>query len=78
MPSWFGQVLVQVMMFRELVNVRYSHREFKDLPLYRTTQWLWFCSCLFYTYGSSFFNEKYLPLVKPVIGQAYTVLICLA
>ena len=58
------QVFIQVMMFRELVNVRYSNREFKDLPLYRTTQWLWFGTSLFYTYGASFFSEKYFPLIK--------------
>ena len=57
-------VFIQVMMFRELVNVRYSNREFKDLPLYRTTQWLWFGTSIFYTYGSSFFSEKYFPLIK--------------
>lgn len=57
------------MMFRELVNVRYSNREFKDLPLYRTTQWLWFCTALFYTYGSSFFSEKYLPLVGSPLAR---------
>ncbi|KAL1500367.1 hypothetical protein AB1Y20_013030 [Prymnesium parvum] len=63
-------VLVQVMMFRELVNVRYSNREFKDLPLYRTTQWLWFGTSLFYSYGSTFFSEKYRHLIKsPTIVQ---------
>lgn len=56
-------VLVQVMMFRELVNVRYSTRTFKDLPLYRTQQWGWFASALVFTYGSSFLHD-HLSLVK--------------
>ena len=47
-------LLVQVTMFRELVNVRYSQRRFKDVPLFRTSQWGWFWTCLTYSYGNSF------------------------
>ena len=31
--------VIQLMMFRELVNVRYSARKFADVPLFRTMQW---------------------------------------
>ena len=43
--------------FRELVKVRYS--AFFDtiqdtIPLFRTTQWMWFAVAIFYTYGDFF------------------------
>ena len=47
-------VLIQVAMFRELVNVRYSLRRFKEIPLFRTSQWGWFYACLIFSYGQSF------------------------
>lgn len=44
----------EVVMFRELVKVRY-HANFSTIrdtiPLFRTTQWLWFVVAIFYTYG---------------------------
>jgi len=52
------------MMFRELVNVRYSARKFADVPLFRTTQWGWFYTCMLYSYGHSFYvNDKLYSLV---------------
>jgi phosphatidate cytidylyltransferase len=45
--------------FRELVRVRYSayFNTIQDtIPLFRTTQWLWFAVSIFYTYGD-FFRE---------------------
>jgi len=30
--------VIQLLMFRELVNVRYSARKFADVPLFRTMQ----------------------------------------
>ena len=47
-------VLIQVAMFRELVNVRYSLRRYKEIPLFRTSQWGWFYACLIFSYGQSF------------------------
>jgi len=44
----------EVMVFRELVKVRYSdHFEQIEntIPLFRTTQWLWFFVAIFYTYA---------------------------
>ena len=52
------------MMFRELVNVRYSARKFADVPLFRTTQWGWFYTCLAYSYSRSFLDPDRSGLVK--------------
>lgn len=46
--------LVEMLLFRELVKVRYSayFNTIQDtIPLFRTTQWLWFAVAIFYTYG---------------------------
>jgi hypothetical protein len=51
LPSPAQVLFVQIAMFRELVNVRYSRRKFKDVPLFRTSQWGWFVTCLLYSYG---------------------------
>lgn len=48
-------VLIEVLLFRELVRVRYSayFESIKDtVPLFRTTQWMWFVTAVFYTYGA--------------------------
>merc|ERR1712232_566673 len=46
--------ICQLQLFRELVKVRY-HVHFDTIqdtiPLFRTTQWLWFAVAIFYTYG---------------------------
>jgi len=44
--------LVQVLLFRELVKVRYNTFFYiieETIPLFRTTQWLWFVTSIFYT-----------------------------
>jgi len=46
--------LIQVAMFRELVNVRYHRRQFTEIPLFRTSQWGWFYACIIFSYGQSF------------------------
>ena len=46
--------LAEVMLFRELVKVRYNayFAQVQDtVPLFRTTQWAWFSVAIFYTYG---------------------------
>jgi len=43
----------EVMLFRELVTVRYHsffHIIEETIPLFRTTQWCWFWTAVFYTY----------------------------
>lgn len=44
----------EVMLFRELVKVRYNTFFYiieETIPLFRTTQWLWFWTAIFYTYS---------------------------
>jgi phosphatidate cytidylyltransferase len=48
---------VQIAVFRELVNVRYNHRKFTEISLFRTMQWGWFFSALTYSYGHTL-NER--------------------
>eukprot|EP00550_Attheya_septentrionalis_P010703 CAMPEP_0198301354 /NCGR_PEP_ID=MMETSP1449-20131203/51271_1 /TAXON_ID=420275 /ORGANISM="Attheya septentrionalis, Strain CCMP2084" /LENGTH=491 /DNA_ID=CAMNT_0044003411 /DNA_START=165 /DNA_END=1640 /DNA_ORIENTATION=- len=45
---------LQLLLFRELVRVRYNtyfHIIQETIPLFRTTQWLWFSVAIFYTYS---------------------------
>ena len=56
-------LIIQVLMFRELVNVRYSNRAHASTPLYRTTQWGLFFTCMLYTYGNAFRDERMYSLV---------------
>jgi len=45
---------VEMLLFRELVKVRYNtffHIIEDTIPMFRTTQWLWFCVAIFYTYS---------------------------
>jgi hypothetical protein len=57
-------LLLQVLMFRELVNVRYRTRAVLEIPLFRTTQWGWFATCMLYSYGASFSDERLLSLIS--------------
>lgn len=44
----------EVMLFRELVKVRYNtffHIIEETIPLFRTTQWMWFALSIFHTYS---------------------------
>jgi len=46
--------MCEFLLFRELVKVRYNahFHEIQDtIPLFRTTQWMWFVVAIFYTYG---------------------------
>lgn len=42
---------VQTLIFRELVAVRYIEAKEKEIPLFRTLQWVWFWAAAFYGYG---------------------------
>jgi len=44
-------MIMQGLVFRELVNVRYEASKEKHIPLFRTIQWVWFAVGLYYTYG---------------------------
>lgn len=51
--------LSEFLLFRELVKVRYNayYTTIQDtIPLFRTTQWMWFFIAIFYTYGD-FVND---------------------
>jgi len=73
--------LVQIMMFRELVNVRYSARKFADVPLFRTMQWGWFFTCMLYSYGHAVnTNAKLYSLIaSPTIARllSYVEIVCM-
>lgn len=46
--------LSEFLLFRELVKVRYNahfHTIEDTIPLFRTTQWMWFVVAIFYAYG---------------------------
>lgn len=46
--------MIELLLFRELVRVRYSsyyQQIHNTIPLFRTTQWLWFAVAISYTYG---------------------------
>ena len=43
--------------------MRYNHRRVRDLPLFRTTQWGWFITCMVYSYGHFFLEEHRYPLI---------------
>lgn len=46
--------LCQLLLFRELVKVRYNTYFYiieQNIPLFRTTQWMWFLLAIFYTYS---------------------------
>ena len=59
-----------IAMFRELVNVRYSKRRFRDVPLFRTSQWGWFYTCLMYSYGQTFLNPDRRSMITSSILQS--------
>lgn len=59
-----------MLMFRELVNVRYSNRAICTIPLYRTTQWGWFFTCMLYSYGNAFNEERMHSLIDSKLIKA--------
>jgi len=61
--------LCQIMLFRELVTVRYNayfHIIQENIPLFRTTQWLWFFTAVFYTY-----SDFVVEIIKSNTGLHY-------
>lgn len=71
--TWLGHpylvllvVLLQVGLFRELVNVRYEPAKEKEVPLFRTFQWLMFALAMWHTYTNVFVK---LGLVNSAIRQ---------
>jgi len=73
--------VIQLMMFRELVNVRYSARKFADVPLFRTMQWGWFYTCMLYSYGHEVNTNArlYSLIASPTIASllSYVEIVCM-
>jgi hypothetical protein len=64
--------ILQILLFRELVTVRYNayfHIIEQNIPLFRTTQWMWFFLAIFYTYSDFaldiVMNNTSLHFLKP-------------
>lgn len=64
--------LLQILLFRELVTVRYNAYFYiieQNIPLFRTTQWMWFFLAIFYTYSDFaldvVMNNTSLHFLKP-------------
>eukprot|EP00668_Euglena_longa_P014282 GGOE01018261.1.p1 GENE.GGOE01018261.1~~GGOE01018261.1.p1 ORF type:complete len:400 (-),score=125.51 GGOE01018261.1:174-1373(-) len=53
--------IAQVLLFRELANVRYKAEKSKQVPFFRTVQWVWFLVAIFYAYGNSI-TEYFKPM----------------
>jgi phosphatidate cytidylyltransferase len=52
-------MLIQAMLFRELVSVRYSaffHTIQDKIPLFRTLQWMWFAVAILHAYGEFLYD----------------------
>ncbi|CAH0492612.1 unnamed protein product [Peronospora farinosa] len=70
MYAWGLVVVLQTLLFRELVNVRYRAAAEKNIPWFRSVQWMWFLVALFYNYGDSFgafIESSKIRFVPPVI-----------
>lgn len=48
---------LQVMVFKELLAVRYELAKEKKIPYFRTIVWMWFAVACFYSFGLGFLNE---------------------
>uniref|UniRef100_A0AAV1T928 Phosphatidate cytidylyltransferase n=1 Tax=Peronospora matthiolae TaxID=2874970 RepID=A0AAV1T928_9STRA len=70
MYAWGLVVVLQTLLFRELVNVRYRAAAEKSIPWFRSVQWMWFVVALFYNYGDSFgafIESSKIRVVPPAI-----------
>jgi phosphatidate cytidylyltransferase len=57
-------LVTQVLMFRELANVRYSSEQAREVPMFRTIQWLYFFTAVMFFYGEGvidFFGKAQEP-----------------
>ena len=63
--AWLFVVLLQILIFRELVQVRYKRAAEKNIPYFRTIQWGWFGVAMLYNYGDSL--EEFAKTDKAII-----------
>jgi phosphatidate cytidylyltransferase len=47
-------VLIQIELFRELVNITYEQARERSMPLFRTLQWSWFTLAMMWNYSKDF------------------------
>ena len=55
-------LIIQVELYRELLNVRYREAKQKEIPYFRTLQWCWFFVPMFYWFGETihkFVEERF-------------------
>jgi len=71
-------VLLQVCLFRELVNVKYKPAKEKHVPLFRTIQWSMFWLAMAHVYGEVFLRlgltqsvARYLPDQLQTLAQEF-------
>lgn len=57
-------VVVQMILFRELSNVRFKEEPAKHVPLFRTLMWLFFFTAMFYAYEDILFKFEALARYK--------------
>ncbi|TYZ62423.1 hypothetical protein PybrP1_008665 [[Pythium] brassicae (nom. inval.)] len=68
--AWVMVVVLQILLFRELVNVRYRAAAEKNIPWFRSVQWGWFFVALFFNYGDSFgafIENRKIRFVPPAV-----------
>uniref|UniRef100_K3X184 Phosphatidate cytidylyltransferase n=1 Tax=Globisporangium ultimum (strain ATCC 200006 / CBS 805.95 / DAOM BR144) TaxID=431595 RepID=K3X184_GLOUD len=68
--AWLMVVILQILLFRELVNVRYRAAAEKNIPWFRSVQWGWFSVALFFNYGDSFgafIENRKIRFVPPIV-----------
>ena len=46
-------ISIQTFVFRELVNLRYKEARERDIPLFRTLQWMWYVGAMVWSYSRS-------------------------
>lgn len=60
-------ILLQALVFRELVNLRYIEAKEKEMPYFRSLQWAWYAVAAVYAHGSTW--------LKAPMGVDTTVLL---
>jgi phosphatidate cytidylyltransferase len=61
-------MLVQVQVFREMLAVRYKQAKEKEIPLFRTTMWVWFFVAMQWSYGGV--SVRLLKIAGFIQGEA--------
>lgn len=66
-------MLLQTLIFRELVLVRYKAAAEKNIPWFRSVQWCWFGVAMLYNYGDSLYvfikTQEGVVVVPPFVAS---------